>query len=88
MSMATKTMEFDHLVAKYNYRDGSLELRRKDDREGTVEALTFCLDVSQVAELKEALEGIGKQIPTAMGPRPRLRLWWTQGSNGSLQTSP
>lgn len=81
--MATKTMEFDHLVVKYNYRDGSMTLQRKTERDGPLEEQTFALDLSQVSELKEAYEGIGQQIPTA-GHKLRRTLCLTVRSCSGL----
>jgi hypothetical protein len=70
MPMTTKTMEFEHLIAKYDYRTGELTLFRKDTRGGDAELDGYLLDVSQAQELREAFEGIGQQIK-AQTTRPR-----------------
>lgn len=69
--MKTKTMEFEHLVVKYDYNTGTLELHtRVGSAPSNVEPQGYLLDVAQVQELRAALEGIGQQIP---GPQPTLR---------------
>jgi len=70
MAMKTKTMEFEHLIVKYDYSDGTLLLRTKSPGPAAVpDAKGYSLDAAQVAELREAFEGIGQQIPIT--PRPR-----------------
>jgi len=80
MPMSSKRMEFDTIIVDYNYRTGAFTIQVKGDGEnnqpvavihGEPEQLgAVVLNSRGIGELREALEGIGQQLP---GTRPRPR---------------
>lgn len=79
MSMTSKTMEFENSVYKYDYSTKILEVRIKFA--GGKFSEPFALNSTQIRELKEALAGIGQQVPDIISALRKLRglndLWLT-----------
>lgn len=63
MTMKSKTMEFDACIVTYNYGSGSLTIEAKNDRAHPDNKGAIVLKGSGLQDLREALEGIGQQVP-------------------------
>ena len=69
MPMQAKKMEFGTITAEYDYKIGALVVQAKEDdqaygRGGVEQKGTIVLGSHGIAELREALESIGQQVPT------------------------
>lgn len=54
----TKTLEFDSLVARYDYAEGSLHVYRS----GVVAQMGLKFTAGEVEELRAILKSIGKEV--------------------------
>jgi hypothetical protein len=71
-------MEFGTIVATYSYKTGTLSVQAKSEPENRpgrspewpIGAMTF--PGPSIQELREALEGIGQQVPGTTGRPGRL----------------
>lgn len=71
MKMKKKTMEFDNIVATYDYETRDMTVRRADDK---VNAAVFVFNSDAIEELRSALEGIGKQVMLPHGVETRRKM--------------